>query len=388
MIPYGRQNITQDDINAVTEVLNSDWLTQGPKVPEFEQAVARYTGASHAVAMNSATSALHAACLALDTGPGDLVWTVPNTFVATANCGVLCGASIDFVDIDAKSYCMDPVALAEKLKNAEISRRLPKILIPVHFAGQSANMVAIHKLAKYYEIKIVEDAAHAIGGRYLDSPIGNCQFSDISVFSFHPVKVMTTAEGGVATTNDPEIAERLRRIRTNGITKNFDDLEGNSSEPWNYQQLEIGLNYRMTDLQAALGISQIKRLNKFVEHRRQLSQRYSKLLADLPVICPWKDPSGDSAYHLYPLLIDSKRTNTNRGKLFTFLRDAGIGVNVHYIPVHTQPFYQQFGFQAGDFPISESYYAQEISLPIFYDLTFDEQNSVVETIHSALIKCT
>ena len=386
MIPYGRQNIIEEDIIAVTEVLNSDWLTQGPKVPEFENAVARYTGAAYAVAMNSATSALHAACLALDLGPGDLIWTVPNTFVATANCGILCGADVDFVDIDARSYCMDPISLAEKLEKAEISGQLPKVLIPVHFSGQSANMAAIKELAERYEIYVVEDAAHAIGGRYLDYPIGSCQFSDIAVFSFHPVKIITTAEGGMATTNDPHIAARLQRIRTNGITRDPGVIMGKSNEPWFYEQVEIGLNYRMSDLQAALGISQFTRLDVFVDRRRQLTDRYNELLSDLPVICPWKDPSGDSACHLYPLLIDSKRTNTSRSKLFTFLRNAGFGVNVHYIPVHTQPFYQQFGFQAGDFPKSEAYYAQEISLPLFYDLTFDNQNSVVETIHSAFNK--
>ena len=386
MIPYGRQNIIEEDIIAVTEVLNSDWLTQGPKVPEFENAVARYTGAAYAVAMNSATSALHAACLALDLGPGDSIWTVPNTFVATANCGILCGADVDFVDIDARSYCMDPISLAEKLEKAEISGQLPKVLIPVHFSGQSANMAAIKELAERYEIYVVEDAAHAIGGRYLDYPIGSCQFSDIAVFSFHPVKIITTAEGGMATTNDPQIAARLQRIRTNGITRDPSVMIGRSNEPWFYEQTEIGLNYRMSDLQAALGISQFTRLDAFVDRRRQLTDRYNELLSNLPVICPWKDPSGDSACHLYPLLIDSKRTNTSRSKLFTFLRNAGFGVNVHYIPVHTQPFYQQFGFQAGDFPKSESYYAQEISLPLFYDLTFDEQNSVVETIHSAFNK--
>ena len=386
MIPYGRQNIIEEDIIAVTEVLNSDWLTQGPKVPEFENAVARYTGAAYAVAMNSATSALHAACLALDLGPGDLIWTVPNTFVATANCGILCGANVDFVDIDARSYCMDPISLAEKLEKAEISGQLPKVLIPVHFSGQSANMAVIKELAERYEIYVVEDAAHAIGGRYLDYPIGSCQFSDIAVFSFHPVKIITTAEGGMATTNDPKIAARLQRIRTNGITRDLGVMMGKSNEPWFYEQVEIGLNYRMSDLQAALGISQFTRLDAFVDRRRQLTDRYNELLSDLPVICPWKDPSGDSACHLYPLLIDSKRTNTSRSKLFKILRNAGFGVNVHYIPVHTQPFYKQFGFQAGDFPKSESYYAQELSLPLFYDLTFDEQNSVVETIHSAFNK--
>ena len=382
MIPYGRQNIIEEDIVAVTEVLSSDWLTQGPKVPEFENAVARYTGAAYAVAMNSATSALHAACLALDLGPGDLIWTVPNTFVATANCGILCGANVDFVDIDARSYCMDPISLAEKLEKAEISGQLPKVLIPVHFSGQSANMAAIKELAGRYEIYVVEDAAHAIGGRYLDCPIGGCQFSDIAVFSFHPVKIITTAEGGMATTNDPQIAARLQRIRTNGITRDPSVMIGKSNEPWFYEQTEIGLNYRMSDLQAALGISQFTRLDAFVNRRRQLTDRYNELLSNLPVICPWKDPSGESACHLYPLLIDSKRTNTSRSKLFNFLRNAGFGVNVHYIPVHTQPFYRQFGFQTGDFPKSESYYAQEISLPLFYDLTFEEQNSVVETIHS------
>ena len=386
MIPYGRQNIIEEDIIAVTEVLKSDWLTQGPKVPEFENAVARYTGASYAVAMNSATSALHAACLALDLGPGDSIWTVPNTFVATANCGILCGADVDFVDIDARSYCMDPISLAEKLEKAEISGQLPKVLIPVHFSGQSANMAAIKELAERYEIYVVEDAAHAIGGHYLDYPIGSCQFSDIAVFSFHPVKIITTAEGGMATTNDPKIAARLQRIRTNGITRDPRVTIGKSNEPWIYEQAEIGLNYRMSDLQAALGISQFTRLDAFVDRRRQLTNRYNELLSNLPVICPWRDPSGNSACHLYPLLIDSKRTNTSRSKLFTFLRNAGFGVNVHYIPVHTQPFYQQFGFQAGDFPKSESYYAQEISLPLFYDLTFNEQNSVVETIHSAFNK--
>ena len=384
MIPYGRQNIVEEDIIAVTEVLNSDWLTQGPKVPEFENAVVRYTGAAYAVAMNSATSALHAACLALDLGPGDLIWTVPNTFVATANCGILCGADVDFVDIDARSYCMDPILLAEKLEKAEISGRLPKVLIPVHFSGQSANMAAIKKLAERYEIFVVEDAAHAIGGRYLDYPIGSCQFSDITVFSFHPVKIITTAEGGMATTNDPQIAARLQRIRTNGITRDPSVMIGNSNEPWIYEQAEIGLNYRMSDLQAALGISQFTRLDAFVDRRRQLTDRYNELLSNLPVICPWKDPSSDSACHLYPLLVDTEQTNVTRNKIFSILRSAGIQVNVHYIPVHTQPFYRQFGFQAGDFPKSEIYYSKEISLPLFYDLTYDEQNLVVENIKLAL----
>ena len=383
MIPYGRQNITEDDITAVMEVLTSDWLTQGPKVPEFEDVITQYTGASHAVAMNSATSALHAACLALDLGPGDLLWTVPNTFIATANCGRLCGADIDFVDIDARSYCMDPLALEAKLERANTSRRLPKILIPVHFAGQSANMEAIGTLAEHYGIKVVEDAAHAIGGDYLDLPVGNCQFSHIAVFSFHPVKIITTAEGGMATTNDPHLADRMRRIRTHGMSRDPGVMEGDNFEPWIYQQLELGLNYRMTDLQAALGIAQFKRLYAFVARRRQLVQQYNEALENLPVICPWQNPSGNSAHHLYPLLIDTQQAMSDRSAIFVFLRNAGIGVNVHYIPVHTQPYFRKFGFEIGDFPVSEWYYSREISLPLYYDLTDDQQQTVINSLKDA-----
>ena len=365
------------------EVLTSDWLTQGPKVPEFEDVITQYTGASHAVAMNSATSALHAACLALDLGPGDLLWTVPNTFIATANCGRLCGADIDFVDIDARSYCMDPLALEAKLERANTSRRLPKILIPVHFAGQSANMEAIGTLAEHYGIKVVEDAAHAIGGDYLDLPVGNCQFSHIAVFSFHPVKIITTAEGGMATTNDPHLADRMRRIRTHGMSRDPGVMEGDNFEPWIYQQLELGLNYRMTDLQAALGIAQFKRLYAFVARRRQLVQQYNEALENLPVICPWQNPSGNSAHHLYPLLIDTQQAMSDRSAIFVFLRNAGIGVNVHYIPVHTQPYFRKFGFEIGDFPVSEWYYSREISLPLYYDLTDDQQQTVINSLKDA-----
>ena len=383
MIPYGRQYITEDDVSAVVEVLTSDWLTQGPKVPEFENFIKLYTGSSHAVAMNSATSALHAACLALDLGPGDLLWTVPNTFVASANCGLLCGADVDFVDIDANSYCIDPTALSEKLENAEMLGRLPKVLVPVHFAGQSANMEAVRLLTKHYGIKIIEDASHAIGGSYLDKKIGCCEFSEVTVFSFHPVKIITTAEGGVATTNDPQLAERMRRIRTHGITRDSNSIEGEHCEPWTYQQLEIGLNYRMTDLQAALGVSQSAKLDTFVSRRRQLAQQYDDALADLPLICPWQDTNGVSSRHLYPVLINTNRTKFDRKFVFDYLRESDIGVNVHYIPVHTQPFYRRRGFKIGDFPLSEWYYSRTISLPLYYGLSDDDQQIVIDTLRDA-----
>ena len=386
MIPYGRQNIVDDDISAVLEVLRSDWLTQGPTVPKFEKIVADATKAQYAVAMNSATSVLHAACLALNLGPGDWLWTVPNTFVASANCGRLCGASVDFVDIDRRTYCMDPDALERKLKTAEKENRTPKILVPVHYAGQSANMQEISSLAARYGIKVIEDASHAVGAAYLDVPVGSCQYSDIAVFSFHPVKIITTAEGGIATTNDASLAAKMRRIRTNGITRAREEMLNPDCEPWVYEQLEIGLNYRMTDVQAALGVSQMSRLDAFISRRRELAQQYDEMLSDLPVIRPWQSPQGLSAYHLYPILIDTERAAQDRLFVFTELRNSGIGVNVHYIPVHTQPYYQSFGFGFGDFPVSEWFYSREISLPMFYALTDEQQQFVVDRVRSAVEK--
>ena len=296
--------------------------------------------------MNSATSALHAACLALDLKPGDWLWTVPNTFVASANCGRLCGASVDFVDIEANSYCMDPVELEKKLGQAAKNGRVPKILVPVHYAGQSSNMKAIGELANYYGIKIIEDASHAIGADYLNHPVGSCQYSDFTVFSFHPVKIITTAEGGVAATNDSSLAAKLRRIRTNGITKVPAEMLNSTGAPWVYEQLEIGLNYRMTDIQAALGNSQICRLDAFISRRRQLALQYDESLNGLSVTRPWQSPQGTSAYHLYPILINTQQAEEDRKTIFGNLRNAGIGVNVHYIPVHTQPYYRQLGFSS------------------------------------------
>ena len=384
MIPYGRQNINDEDIAAVISVLQSDWLTQGHKVPEFENLISLYTSASNAVAFNSATSALHTACLSLDLGPRDILWTVPNTFVASANCGRLCGANIDFVDIDAKTYCMDPNALEEKLNKAKKSGQLPKVIVPVHFAGQSADMRAITELTKPYGIKIIEDASHAIGGRYLNSPIGSCEFSDAAVFSFHPVKIITTAEGGIVTTNDTSLTERMKMIRNHGITRNPEKFDCNHSDPWLYQQIDLGLNYRMTDIQAALGISQINRLDEFVIRRRILAKQYDEQLSGLPVIYPWQDTNGMSARHLYPILIDTRESETDRRSVFKQLQGNGIGVGVHYIPVHLQPYYRKFGFNLGDFPNAEWYYSKEISLPLYYDLSNEQQEFVVECLRKSL----
>ena len=380
MIPYGRQDITAADIDAVVSVLRSDFLTQGPAVPRFEEAAASYCQAAHAVAVNSATSALHIACAALDLGPGDWLWTTPITFVASANCGRYCGAEIDFVDIDPVTYNMSVTALAAKLEQAEAAGRLPKVVVPVHFCGQSCEMAEIAKLAERYGFAVIEDASHAVGGRYRDEPVGNCRYSDITVFSFHPVKIVTTAEGGMAVTNRSELNERLHRLRSHGITRDPAVMDGESEGAWYYQQLELGWNYRMTDMQAALGLSQWERLDEYVARRNELAQRYDELLADLPLILPQQHADAWSARHLYVVQLDAQRTQRDRAALFDHMRASDIGVNVHYIPVHAQPYYRQRGFKAGDFPNAEAYYSNAISLPMFPTMSEAQQDEVVAAL--------
>ncbi len=381
MIPYGRQDITPEDIAAVEAVLRSDFLTQGPAVPGFEQALAAYCGAARGVAMNSATSALHVACLALGLGPGDRLWTSPNTFVASANCGLYCGAEVDFVDTDPATYNMSVAALEARLVAAAAEGRLPKVVIPVHFAGQSCEMRAIHALGQQYGFRIIEDASHAVGATYLGEPVGNCRYSDITIFSFHPVKIITTAEGGMAMTNDPALAERMERLRSHGITRDPAAMAWDSEGPWYYQQVELGYNYRITDLQAALGHSQLARLDDYVARRHAIAARYDAALAGLPLTTPWQHPDSRSALHLYPIrLHDAAR----RREVFEALRAAGIGVNVHYIPVHTQPHYHRLGFRPGDFPEAERYYAGAISLPMFPTLTPAQQDEVVAALARVL----
>ncbi|MEX1199299.1 MAG: UDP-4-amino-4,6-dideoxy-N-acetyl-beta-L-altrosamine transaminase [Methylophaga sp.] len=384
MIPYGRQNIDQRDIDAVVEVLRSDFLTQGPQVPLFEKTVADYCGASFGVAVNSATSALHIACLALGLGRGDYLWTSPNTFVASANCGLYCGAEVDFVDIDPCTYCMSVEALEQKLIEAKAQNRLPKILVPVHFAGQSCDMKRIHQLSLEYGFSVIEDASHAIGGRYLDKPIGNCEYSDIAVFSFHPVKIITTAEGGLATTNNAKLAEKMTLLRSHGITRNPEMMTKEPEGSWYYQQIELGFNYRMTDIQAALGSSQMQRIDKFVARRHELRTRYDELLKDFPVVLPTQSSDSYSALHLYPIQMELERLSKTRQQLFQDLRENGLGVNVHYIPVHTQPYYEKLGFKVGDFPNAEFYYERVISIPIFPAMTDAEQNQVVNILDEVI----
>ena len=384
MIPYGRQDITQDDINAVLEVLRSDFLTQGPKVPLFEQTVANKVGAKHALAMNSATSALHVACMALGLGQGDWLWTTPITFVASANCGLYCGAQIDFVDIDPLTYNLCPKELEAKLTAAEREDKLPKILVAVHLCGQACDMEAIYGLSKRYGFKIIEDASHAIGGKYQGEYIGDGRYSDITVFSFHPVKIITTAEGGMALTNDDQLAERMSLYRSHGVTRDSSLMTDEPDGPWYYQQVELGYNYRMTELQAALGISQMERLDAFVARRHVLANRYDSLLQGLPVTIPWQHVSSYSGYHLYVIRLQLDKIVKTYRQVFEGLREEGIGVNLHYIPVHTQPYYQNMGFKKNDFPKAECYYSEAISLPLYQGLSLSEQNTVVEKLRGVL----
>ena len=382
-IPYGRQHITDADIEAVVSVLKSDFLTQGSQVPAFEELVSTYTGASYGVAVNSATSALHIACLALGLGKGDWLWTTPNTFVASSNCALYCGATVDFVDIDPVTLNMSVEKLAEKLQLAKANHTLPKIVIPVHFAGEPCDMAAIYALSQQYGFKIIEDASHAIGGSYQQKPIGSCQYSDITVFSFHPVKIITTAEGGLATTNNQILAKKMQLFRSHGITREADKMTHEADGSWYYQQVDLGFNYRMTELQGALGVSQMANLDTFVARRHQLANRYDTLLAELPIILPFRNPKNYSGLHLYPIQIKPESGRT-RKQVFDSLRAQNIGINVHYIPVHTQPYYAKLGFKQGDFPHAESYYAQAISLPLYYDLSEDLQDQVIEALKVAL----
>lgn len=385
MIPYGRQDITQADIDAVVDVLRSDFLTQGPACPAFESIVAGYCGAEHAVAVNSATSALHIACLALGVGKGDRVWTSPTTFVASANCALYCGATIDFVDIDPRTYNMSVERLAEKLAVAQRSNALPKVVIPVHLCGQSCDMAGIRELSRQYGFSVIEDASHAIGGQYQKMPVGNCRHSDITVFSFHPVKIVTTAEGGMALTNSKELAGRMALLRSHGITRDPAQMTHAADGPWYYQQIDLGFNYRLTELQAALGISQMERLDRYVAERHVLARRYDVLLADLPVTIPWQHPDTYSGLHLYVIRLQREKIGKTHRQVFESLREQGIGVNLHYIPVHTQPYYRQMGFRDGDFPEAERYYAETISLPMFPALSDAQQDQVVAAVKVAVL---
>ncbi len=384
MIPYGRQDISQQDIDAVVEVLQSDFLTQGPKVPLFEHVVSDYCGSRHAFAVNSATSALHIACLALDLGPNNYLWTTPVTFVASANCGLYCGAKVDFVDIDPVTYNISVKALERKLLEAEEKGVLPKVLVAVHLCGQPCEMELIYTLSKRFNFRIIEDASHAIGGRYKNEPIGNCRYSDITVFSFHPVKIVTTAEGGMALTNDDVIAQRLALFRSHGITRDADVMTKEPDGPWYYQQIELGYNYRMTELQAALGVSQMSRVDTFVAQRHQLAERYYQAFEALPIRLPWQHTDSYSGLHLFVIRLKLDEISLTHKAVFEALRGRGIGVNLHYIPVHTQPYYNTMGFKEDDFPEAMKYYAEAISLPMFHGMTTQQQDEVISVLKEVL----
>lgn len=384
MIPYGRQEINQEDINSLINVLKSDFLTQGPRVSEFEKKVALKVGSAYSVAVNSATSALHIACLSLGLKRGDWLWTSPISFVASANCGLYCGANIDFVDIDSRTYNMSLSALEEKLFCASKKGKLPKVLVVVHLCGQSCDMENIKSLSEKYGFYIIEDASHAIGGKYKNKYVGNCQYSDIAVFSFHPVKIITTAEGGLAVTNNPKLAEKMRLYSSHGITRDQNMISNPSNYLWYYEQIELGYNYRMNELQAALGISQLDRLDEFVARRHQIASRYNKLLIDLPIVTPWQDPNTYSSFHLYVIRLNLEEIKKSHDEVFKFLRSKGIGVNLHYIPIYMQPYFRARGFEDVKFVEAEKYYSEAISLPIYYLLTDHLQDQVKSALNEIL----
>ncbi|WP_370298712.1 UDP-4-amino-4,6-dideoxy-N-acetyl-beta-L-altrosamine transaminase [Pontibacterium sp.] len=381
MIPYGRQSLDQADIDAVLDVLKSDYLTQGPQVPKFEAAISDYCKSKYAVASNSATSSLHLACMALGLKPGDRLWTSPITFVASANCARYCGADVDFVDIDPRTYNLCPEALEVKLEKAEQTGTLPKVLVVVHLCGQSCDMKAIAKLARHYGIRIIEDASHALGGHYNDEPIGNCAYSDITVFSFHPVKIITAAEGGIATTNNSELAQKMQLCRSHGITRDAEALQNPSDGPWYYEQVTLGYNYRMSDLHAALGNAQLLKLDDFITQRQAIADRYDTAFSDLPITRPEVLEGCKSAFHLYVVRLPERQ----RLLIYENLKESGITTNVHYIPVHLQPYYRAMGFKKGDFPQAESYYSEALTLPIFPALSPDQQQGIIETLSRSLL---
>jgi UDP-4-amino-4,6-dideoxy-N-acetyl-beta-L-altrosamine transaminase len=380
MIPYGRQDISEEDIQSVINVLKSDFLTQGPVVPEFEKAVIDYCGVNFAFAVNSATSALHIACLSLDVGKGDIVWTSPISFVASSNCALYCGGIIDFVDIDPSTYNISVEKLKIKLVDAEINGNLPKVLIPVHLAGQSCQMEEIHKLSIIYGFKIIEDASHGIGGKYKNKPIGSCIYSDITIFSFHPVKIITTGEGGMCLTNNQGIAKKLNRLRSHGIVRHPSEMKKIPEGLWYYEQVELGYNYRMTDLQAALGLSQLKRIDQFVKRRHEIKQRYDIALQEKGIILPFQNEDTFSSFHLYILKIEEDAKIGNRNQVFERMRNAGVLVNVHYIPIYKHPYYTELGYSSVDYSNSEDYYSKAISLPIHTSLTIEQQDYVIDMI--------
>ena len=384
-IPYGKQNISEEDVKAVTDVLNSDYLTQGPKVPEFETAIARFTEAEYSVAVNSATSALHLACMALGVKEGSKVWTSPITFVASANCALYCGAEVDFVDIDPQTYNMCAKALSEKLALAEQKDQLPDVVIPVHLSGQPCDMAAIYRLSKHYGFTVIEDASHAVGAHYANEPVGNCQYSDITVFSFHPVKIITSAEGGMALTNSKILSEKMQLLRSHGVTRDDSLMQGESHGPWYYQQIDLGFNYRMTEIQAALGLSQLNRLEHFVNKRNAIANTYNKRLRHLPLTLPFQTPGNRSSWHLYVVRLQLDKIRLSHREIFESLRAAGIGVNLHYIPVHTQPWYRANGFSDKCFPEAEKYYGEAVSLPLFPDMSEDQQHYICDTLDAILL---